>query len=108
MNEGLAVFYGGSLGNQLDWHLVRLKDYLNKHPEINLNKLDDFYYMDNYTNPSSAIQGLICKLVFEKDGISGLKRLMKTYTSLDEIFQKELNLDVKNLNQGLRALINKQ
>lgn len=108
LNEGLAVYYGGSLGNALDWHIARLKTYLNNHPEIDLNRLDDFYYMDNYTNPKSTMQGLLCKLVNQKHGILGLKRLMRTYSSMNEIFEKEFNLNVKNLNTELRALINQQ
>lgn len=107
LNEGLAVFYGGSLGKPLSWHLNRLKQYLKAHPEINLSNLEDFYYMDNYTNPGSAIQGMLCNIVYKKDGFSGLKRLM-SYTSLNDIFEKELKLDLKNLNMQLRELINKQ
>ncbi len=107
LNEGLAAYYGGSLGNPIDWHIARLKAYLNQHQEIDLNKLQDFYYMDNYTNPGSAIQGLLCKLAYQKDGITGLKRIM-SYTSMNEVFEKEFKMNIKQLNTELRALINQQ
>ena len=107
LNEGLAVFYGGTLGKPLSWHTNRLKDYLKAHPEINLSKLEDFYYMDNYTNPNSTIQGILCNAIYKRDGFQGLKRVM-TYTSLNDIFEKEFKIDLKNLNEELRKLIEEQ
>ncbi len=105
LNEGVAIFYGGSMGKTLSRHANRLKLYLNNHSEINLNNLEDFYFMDNYTNPSATIQGIICNAVYKKEGLNGLKKLMK-YESLNEIFEKELNFNLKNLNTELRAFIN--
>lgn len=107
LNEGLAVYYGGSMGKSLHWHINRLKAYLTRHKEIDLNKLEDFWQMDNFTNPNSTIQGLICLVVFKKDGYVGLRRLMN-YTSMDEVFKKEFNYNLKNLNISLRKLINEQ
>ena len=40
--------------------------------------------MDNLTNPSTALKGLLCDLVYKNKGIAGLKKIM-TYNSLDEI-----------------------
>lgn len=107
LNEGLAVFYGGSMGKDLSWHVKRLKAYLDNHPQLSLNKPEDFYFMDNYTNPLSTIQGLLCHLIYQKDGIKGLKRLM-AYTDMNEVYEKEFKLDLQNLNKGLRALLEKQ
>lgn len=107
LNEGLAVFYGGSMGQSLSWHIRRVKAYLKNHPEINLNKPQEFYFMDNYTNPLSSIQGLLCNVIYKKDGIKGLKRLM-AYTDMNEVYEKEFKLDLKNLNHGLRELIENQ
>jgi len=107
LNEGLAAFYGGSMGHKLSWHVNRLKVYLREHPEIDLNKLEDFWKMDNYTNPSSTIQGLICDMAFKKDGISGLKRVM-AYKTLNELFEKEYGFKPNELNFGLRKIIDDQ
>ncbi|MBC8984744.1 hypothetical protein H9X96_03025 [Pedobacter sp. N36a] len=104
LQEGLAVFYGGSLGQQLSWHLKRLNTYLIQHPEIDLNKLEDFWQMDNFTNPDSAIQGMLCRIAFKKGGIAGLKKMM-SYESLNEIFQQEFGLAPDQLNTGLRKII---
>ena len=103
--EGLAVFYGGSLGHELAWHVKRVAQYLNAHPEINLNNPDDFYYLDNYTNPLSTIQGLLCYISFTKGGIDGLKRTM-SYTSLDELFAKDYKVQKGDWDRFLRKLIN--
>ena len=96
------------MGHPLDWHVRRLKEYFSKHPEINLNKLEDFYYIDNNTNPASTIQGLLCQIVYKKDGVAGLKRLMTTYTSMNEVLEKEFKLDINKLNEQLRELIGQQ
>ena len=91
LKEGLAVYYGGSLGHDLLWHVKRVSQYLDSHPDINLNRPEDFYYMDTYTNPLSTLHGLICYIVYQKDGIAGLKRVM-SYSSFDELFSKEYHV----------------
>lgn len=102
--EGLAVFYGGSLGHDLKWHLTRLNDYLNQHPEINLNDLEKFLYTDNYTNPSSAIQGLLCYIAYQKGGLEGLKKLM-SYDDTYVAIEKEFGIKKDGLNKYLRQQI---
>ena len=103
LKEGIAVYYGGSLGHELSWHIPRLNKYLNDHKEIDLSK-DDFWYMDNYTNPWSTIKGMLCLMVYKKDGINGLKRIM-TYKSLDEILDKEFLVKSNDMNAFLRKAI---
>ncbi len=102
--EGLAVFYGGSLGHELGWHLQRINEYLLQHPEISLEKPEEFYYMDNFTNPYSAIQGMFCQAAYNKEGINGLRRVMN-YTSLNELFEREYNIKKGDRNAFLRAMI---
>ena len=87
--EGLAVFYGGSLGHDLQWHLAKLADYLSQHPEIKLNELENFTYLDNTTNPNSTIQGLLCYLAYKKGGVNALKQLMlysDIYIAVEAVF----------------------
>ena len=102
--EGLAAFYGGSLGHDLQWHLKRLDTYLHQHPEIDLNNIDNFYYMDNYTNPLSTIQGLMCLMAYKKDGTTGLKRTMN-YHTFSALLKKEYGIDNKSWNTFLRDKI---
>lgn len=102
--EGIAVFYGGSMGKSLEWHLRRLRTYLRQHPEIDLNKLGEFWYMDNYTNPGSTIKGMLCRMAYEKDQVKGLQRIM-AYNSMEEIFLKEFSVERSQWNSFLRASI---
>ncbi len=105
LNEGAAVFYAGSMGQTLKWHLKRLSKYLAEHAEINLNNLEDFYFMDNFTNPNSTIKGLLCYLAFKEGGIEKLKKLL-TYESLDLAIENEFGIKQKDLNHFLREQIN--
>jgi len=104
LQEGLAVFYAGSMGHTVKWHLKTVNEYLNKHPETDLTDLDNFWYTDPFTNPGSAIQGMLCSMIFKKDGIAGLKRLMQ-YNSYKEIFKKEFNIDTAQINAFLKKSI---
>ena len=104
LNEGLAVFYGGSMGHNLDWHPHRINQYLKEHPEIDLNNLDKFYYMDNLTNPDSALKGLLCELAFKKNGITGLKKVM-SYNTIEEILSKEFDVKKLDWNKFYRSTL---
>lgn len=102
--DGLAVLYGGSMGHELKWHLARLDDYLNHHPETDLYDLEKFRYMDNFTNPGSTIQGLLCYMAYQKGGLEKLKKLMSyedTYTAVE----KEFGVNRAGINKYLRQQI---
>lgn len=103
--EGLAVFYGGSMGHDLKWHLTRLNDYLNQHPEIKLNDFEKFWYMDNFTNPNSTIQGLLCYIAFKNGGLNKLKKLM-SHEDIYATIEKEFGVKKEGLNEFLRKQIN--
>ena len=107
LQEGLAVFYGGSMGNNIKWHLKRVNQYLIEHPKVDLTDIDNFWYTDLYTNPGSAIQGMICDLVYKKDGLPGLKRLM-IYTNFNDIFEKEFGVNKTQVNVFLRKTIREE
>ncbi len=103
--EGLAVFYGGSMGNDLQWHLARLDAYLDKHEEIKLNEIENFgFYLDNFTNPNSTIQGLLCYIAFKRGGIDQLRRLV-LYNDIEIAIEKEFGIKRDNLNSFLREQI---
>ncbi|TNE31085.1 MAG: hypothetical protein EP346_01800 [Bacteroidetes bacterium] len=90
LQEGIAVYYGGSMGQEATWHYGRLADYLKEHPEISPSS-PDFYYMDDKTNPQTTLAASICSYVFEKEGLAGLKRLMD-YTDIKELYASEFDL----------------
>ncbi len=93
LQVGLAVYYGGSMGHPLEWHIKRMDKYLQLHPEINLDSIYSFRYMDNYTNPEAELGGFLCKLAFEKGGIKELKTLLSfgpnendLYLAVEKVF----------------------
>jgi hypothetical protein len=103
LREGMAVFYGGTLGHDLAWHVRRLNKYLEVHKEIDLGK-DNFSYMDNYTNPWSTIKGSLCALAYKKDGLNGLKRIL-SYKSMDDIFKREFGVSPGKQDDFIRKTI---
>lgn len=107
LQEGLAVFYGGSMGRPVKWHLKRVNQYLLAHPNVDLTDIDNFWYTDPYTNPGSAIQGMLCAMVYQKDGLAGLKRLMR-YTSYTDIFEKEFHISKAQVNGFIRKMVREQ
>ena len=102
--EGLAVFYGGSMGKKLEWHITRLNSYLKQHPEIDLTHFESFWHMDNYTNPTSTIKGLICDLAFEKGGLVKLKYLL-SHDDINMAIVKEFNIQKEEIGKFLRDQI---
>ncbi|WNJ17796.1 hypothetical protein [Pontibacter sp. G13] len=104
LNEGLTVWYGGSMGHHLDWHIRRLSTYLEEHPDLDLNDRQSFYYMDSQTNPQSTIDGFLCQWVYEHAGLDGLKRLC-TFEQRDQIYKEMLGIDPSEFNAWLRAQI---
>jgi hypothetical protein len=61
--------------------------------------------MDNFTNPNSTIQGLLCYIAFKNGGLDKLKKLMlheDTYTAIEN----ELGIKKGELNKYLRQQVN--
>lgn len=106
LKEGIATFYGGSLGKSYKEHLIRLNNYIENHTDIDISSSREFYYMDEQTNPQYTIQAFICYLVYKEKGIYGLKQLL-TIDSLDEIYRKEFCVEPEEQNKFLRAQIKK-
>ena len=106
LKEGIATFYGGSMGTSYKEHLKRLNEYITKHPDTNITNPMEFYYMDERTNPQYIIQAFICRLVFSEKGINGLKQLLKI-ESMDEIFRSGFFVEPDNQNKFIREQIKK-
>ncbi len=109
--EGIATYYGGSIGNPLEWHIQRMALYLEQHPEIDLNDIFSFRFMDKLTNPAYVFGGLFCQMALEKGGIKKLKRLMNYGPKPEDFYtaiQKEFGIKKENLDQFLRKEIKKR
>jgi hypothetical protein len=104
IDEGMAAYFGGYLGHTLEYHLEKMKVYLEKHPNEPLNDISTFYFKideEFHTNFMYEIGGLICKKVHEEEGMEGLFDLLKSgSTDADFYDAVERHFDVKKENFG--------
>ena len=108
---GLSAYWGeenAHKGKPLLYSIKRVNEYLKNHPEIDLNKPNEFWKLDEETNPQYVIGALICDLAIEKDGIKMLKDILnnsKTDEELLSFIEKELKIKKGGLNNYLRKKI---
>ncbi len=90
VDEGVATLFGGSTGYSLDWHLQKLKRFLEKEPQYKFDDLDklriDIPNGEYKTDFMYVIGGLICKRIYEKEGMQGLFDALKSGRSEDDYF----------------------
>lgn len=91
VEEGIAALFGGSSGYSLDWHLKKLKEYLEKTPDFDFSTLDelktDIPNGEFLTDLRYVIGGLVSKKVYEKEGIHGIYEALD-YGSSDNDFYR--------------------
>jgi hypothetical protein len=103
-DEGIATFFGGYLGLPLDYHLNNVNKYLDKNPNEIINDISELYLVpggDYKTDYMYAIGGLICKLVYQKEGMDGLFDLLKSGKTNEDFYKTiEKHFGVKKENFG--------
>lgn len=110
---GLSAYWGeenAHKGKPLLYSVKRVNEYLKNHPEIDLNKPDDFWKLDEETNPQYVTGAIICDIAFEKGGINTLKRFLNNSKSEEEFLlfiEKELKVKKGDLNKTIRQRIEK-
>lgn len=75
IGEGIATFYGGSGGYTLDWHLEKLRVFLETNPDFDLSDIDKLNTQipngEYKTDFRYVIGGFLMKKVYEKYGVNG-------------------------------------
>jgi hypothetical protein len=110
---GLSAYWGeesAHKGKPLLYSVKRVNEYLKNHPEIDLNKPNDFWKLDEDTNPQYVIGAIICDMAFEKGGITMLKDFLNNSKSLEEFLlfiEKKLNVKNGELDKIIRQKIEK-
>ena len=107
--EGFATYYGQSRGQPLEWHLKKLKDYLNEHPEIDLNSPLNLVNMDHITGYKYALGGLFVKIAFEQGGVNKVRLLLDSGNSNEDFFlalETVLGIKRNSLNSYIRKYLN--
>jgi hypothetical protein len=103
--EGYAALLGGSRGHELSWHMKRMQNYLDLHPDLGLDSLLTFSHFDSSTDPKYVFGGLLCRLALEKGGLPALKRLFSFGTEDDDFYnavQTVLGIKQQDLNGFIR------
>lgn len=104
---GISAYLSGEkahFGKSLTYHTRRVDDYLDKNQQIDLSQPFDFYRLDENTNPQYVIGGIICDLIIERTGQSGLKEAFSN-TKTDQELVEFLNKKILKKNENLNALL---
>ncbi|MEM6802295.1 MAG: hypothetical protein AAF696_12880 [Bacteroidota bacterium] len=76
VDEGIATHFGGSTGYKLEWHLQKLKAFLEKNPAYPLQELSalesDIPNGEYMTDFRYAIGGYLMRKIYEQEGMPGL------------------------------------
>jgi hypothetical protein len=80
LKSGITCLWGGTANKPAIYHLKKLYPYLLKHPEV-LEKLEDFYYFDDETNPQFIFQTIVINYVLKHEGKPGLLKLMQSLSA---------------------------
>lgn len=108
---GLSAYWGGENAHKakpLIHSIKRVNNYLKLHPEIDLNKVTEFWKMDEETNPQYVTSAIICHLAILKGGLPLLKKFLDCGNNDEDLLSFiENHLDIKKeqLNKVLRKKI---
>ena len=112
IQEGIATYFGGSGGKDFDWHVQELKTFLEQNTEFKLDDLDALNkYIPNgkhMTDFRYVIGGLIAQQIYEKNGVRGLVKALKTGPSNQEFFRLikvKLGVERKEFETYIRNLV---
>ena len=110
IEEGIAALFGGSSGYSLEWHLGKLKKYLDKTPDFVFSRLDelktDIPNGEFLTDLRYVVGGLISKKIYENEGIQGIYEALN-YGSDDNDFYRlikdKLNIEKTNFLSYIKS-----
>ena len=110
IDEGIATFLGGSTGYDLEWHIKKLRSFLDENPIFSFDSLEelntDIPNGEHTTNFKYVIGGLICKRIFEKEGMKGLLDAIQFGRSDEEfesLLQIKLGIGIEGLEEFVRS-----
>jgi hypothetical protein len=100
VNHGLIYYLAGSMGQNFDSLINNMNHYLAKYTNTDLSEFQTLNTKDITLHINHIVIGLICKIIDEKEGVNGLKRILK-YDNLFDLFRKEFSLEKKDWNNFL-------
>jgi hypothetical protein len=109
IDEGLAVYWGDNNGNELIDLLPILNTYLQENKNTaNIGNLGN-YAIHEQGNLYYLLGGFLCKIVNDRKGIDGIRKMIKNTSEKDIYYAIEKALGVKkaDLNAFLRTELEK-
>jgi len=104
-DEGLATYFGGNLGNVLQWHINYLNNYLKNKPDLDISDENKFSYINAGENPQYVLGAIVIKYTIDRFGFQKvldlLKYSKKNHTYKD-VVEKELGIKNTELNAFYR------
>jgi hypothetical protein len=101
MCHALIYYLAGGLGKDFNWFVRRMNTYLEEYPDTDLSLYETLRSKDRMLHLDYTVEGLLLKMIDEKDGVAGLKRALR-YNTVDELLEKEFGIAPKNMNTFLR------
>ena len=108
-DEGLATYFGGNLGNPIQWHLNYISQYLKDKPDLDLTDENKFRYIDAKTNPQYVLGAIILKYSIEQYGfmkVLSLLQYLQKQNKYSDVIEKELGIKKSDLNGFFRNYLN--
>lgn len=106
LTHGLIYYLAGGGGIDFNAIIRKMQRYLETYPETDLTGFPELQARDKTLHIDYAVTGLLCKMIDEKHGVSGLKRAL-AYKTVDEVLQKEFGVDKGGWDRFLKAAIQK-
>ena len=108
-DEGLATYFGGNLGNPLQWHLNYLNEYIKDKPDLDLTDNNKFIYINARINPQYVLGAIIMKYTIDKYGFQKVLALLQysqKQNKYSDVIEKELGIKKSELNTFFRNYLN--
>jgi hypothetical protein len=103
-DEGLATYFGGSMGHDLRWHINKFYTYFITKMHSDTSKIMSLLDLDRETNPQYTLGAIIMKYAIDTYGFQKVLKLL-SYTqkkdTTEEVIEKELGIPKDKLSSFL-------
>ncbi len=90
VDEGIAAYFGGSTGYTIEWHIQKLKSFLEDNPDYRLGTLTELQSNipngEYTTDFRYAIGGFLMGQIYEKEGMKGLFEALEAGRDEEDYF----------------------
>lgn len=109
LQEGVAIFFGGSTGRSFDQERMQLKRFAERYPETDWNDYGFFGPLNRYVpelgiNPFLQLGGLLVERAFVRGGFPAVKALLE-HTDMQSVFLQEFGVAPDRIGEFLRRLV---